>query len=292
MKYETCYAQHFGVWAIYPEWFANALAAVRAGTLVPNVEAAAKPRQEPEELFQMVTPNIARIPIMGQMTKGRSSFGGASSIQTRQALREAVSKRAVKQIVMHIDSPGGTAAGTRELHDDIVAANGRKPVVAHIDDLGASAAYFAAVGASRINMNRTGLAGSIGTLAVLTDTSKADERMGFTHTVISSGKNKGLGMDGAVTPELVAETKKIVEMFAQDFFNAVSTGRKLSGERLGAVTDGTIFTAGEALDRGLVDKIQSFEATVSEMQGEIDRQEKALARAKRMAAEIRQAKNF
>lgn len=290
MERDKCASQHFGVWAIYPEWFAKALAAVRSGAWTPKVEAAAGKSEQPPELFQMVTDNIARIPIMGQMTKFRSSFGGTSSIQTRQAIRAAASKRAVKQILLHIDSPGGTAAGTRELRDDIKAIDQNKPVTAYIDDLGGSAAYFAATGASRIVINKTGLAGSIGTMAVLTDTSKADERMGFEHKVISSGPKKGLGADGKITPELEAETQKIVDMFAQDFFNAVSEGRNLSGDKLQSVIDGSIFTAGEALANGLVDQIQGLEATVAQMQSEIDAREKAIARAKRVAAEIRQRK--
>ena len=77
------------------------------------------------------------------MQKGSSKFGGASTIRVRRQIREARQDEDVEAILLVVDSPGGTVAGTDELAREVGRAAEEKIVHAHIDDLGASAAFWA-----------------------------------------------------------------------------------------------------------------------------------------------------
>lgn len=264
-----CFRAHLGIYAIEPLWMQQALYAIQHGLWpaqafshdVPAPEAATPDR---ERLFTPMHEGVAVIRIVGGITKGLSKFGGASTIQTRRALRQAVADEAVGSILLAIDSPGGQVAGVQELADEVVRTRQAKPVAAYIEDLGASAAYWIASQAGRITANRGAEVGSIGVFAVLQDLSGMAEREGVQVRVVSTGPYKGLGVPGTpVTDELVDMVQSRVDEIGQFFFAAVQTGRKLSAPRMAQVTDGRTWLAAEAQQLGLLDGIESFEEAVS-----------------------------
>lgn len=118
------------------------------------------------------------------------------------SLDAALADPEVSAILLSLNSPGGTAAGTKELADAIAAAAQQKPCAAYADGLCASAAYWLASATGRVYAPQTALVGSIGVIAVLTDWSRAIEKAGMVRTIISSGKWKAAGSpDKALTDE-------------------------------------------------------------------------------------------
>ena len=250
-----CAAQHFGMWAIEPHWFCTAVESVRAGTY-----AAETVTQRGRILYVVDDVGVARVPISGQIMKGDSKFGGTSSLRVRQAVRKAIGDGDVKSIVLHIDSPGGTVAGTANLANDVKMANQVKPVVAHIDDLGASAAYWVASQARWITATATSEIGSIGTVAVVEDSSEKAELEGIKVHVISTGEFKGIGVDGApVLPSHLEYLQSRVEDLNGHFLHAVKKGRNMSIEAVRKLADGKVHIAGGALSLGLIDGLGSLE---------------------------------
>ena len=65
-------------------------------------------------------------------------------------------------LVLRIDSPGGTVAGSEALFHAIREVAERKPVVAVMGEVAASGGYIAAIGADRIVARGNTLTGSIG----------------------------------------------------------------------------------------------------------------------------------
>ena len=65
---------------------------------------------------------------------------------------------------MHIDSPGGTTAGSEQLHTALRRVAAAKPMVVVVDGLAASGGYIAAMSADHIVAQETSLVGSIGVL--------------------------------------------------------------------------------------------------------------------------------
>ena len=271
MHSRECLSQYLGPWCVLPEAFITALDGIKAGTIKPNANTEVNAAHDDDRIFEMVQGSIAVIRINGFMMKGRSKFGGTSTIFTRQQLRAAAIDPKVEQIMLLIESPGGTAAGTMELAAEIERTNAIKPVIAQIEDMGASAAIWSAVFASRIFANTMAQVGSIGTVAVARDSSAAAKEAGIVVHVVSSGPLKGAHVPGTeVTAEHLAEMQKIVDALSDEFFGAVSDRRGLTGARLRAVTTGGVFMSAEAHELGLIDGIQSTEETFQMMLGEID----------------------
>src|SRR5205085_5626462 len=70
----------------------------------------------------------------------------------------------VKAVIVHIDWPGGTTAGSEQLHGALKGVAAAKPLVVVVDGLAASGGYIAAMSADHIVAQETSLVGSIGVL--------------------------------------------------------------------------------------------------------------------------------
>jgi signal peptide peptidase SppA len=208
--------------------------------------------------------NVAVVPILGAMMKQRSSLGGTSTIETRRDLRNAAADPNVSAVVLAVESPGGTVAGTADLAAEVKAARRRKPVLAHIDDLGASAAYWVASQASQVFANQnTALVGSVGTFQTVYDVSAAAEREGVKTLVFATGPHKGAGVQGApVTEAQQGYFQSVVNGLQLEFDAAVKSGRKMTDRQLAAVKSGGVFPASDAQSLGLIDGVQSLERTI------------------------------
>jgi len=265
--------QYFGLWAIDDTHFAQLLHQVSKMDLAAHCASgrpivAASVRRQSDEPQKA----IALIDIQGTMTKRGSSLSDAgATVLIRQAVRQAAADPDVGAILLRIDSPGGTAAGTGDLARAVADANKVKPVYAFIEDLGASAAYWVASQADKVFANTPdALVGSIGTYTALYDTSMAAAQQGVRAVVIRSGKFKGTGVPGTeIDQEQQQMLQQIVDETQAEFSAAIAAGRNLSTERVAELADGRIHTATVAKTLGLIDAIQSFDATIGQLQGQI-----------------------
>lgn len=229
-------------------------------TSAPVRSGPARARERNTRLFDMASGGIAVIVVSGIMGKGDSKFFDVNTVRVRMALRQAVEDSAVKGIMLVIDSPGGTVAGTAELADDVIEARKVKPVRVHADDMLASAAFWVAASSEWITAGRTTEVGSIGTLSVVEDRSKEFDEAGIVVHVISTGEMKGAFVEGTevTEPQLEMLRKRVAELNVH-FLAAVKKGRSLSPKRLQAVTDGRVWLAAEAQSLGLIDAVQTYE---------------------------------
>jgi signal peptide peptidase SppA len=258
-------SDYVGLWAVEPFAFA-ALHQLAAGLDWRTH----KPEPLVSALEKVAGPNgksIAVVKMSGLLMKSQSSLGGSSTIQMRRDIRQAANDPDVAGILLAIDSPGGSVAGTDDLAAEVRAARRMKPVYAHIDDLGASAAYWVASQADRVTANGpTALVGSIGTLQVVHDVSEAAAKEGVRTLVFRTGPLKGLGTPGEkVTDEQIAHLQQLVNGVQQSFDAAVQQGRHLTPEQLAAVRHGGVMRAGDALKARLIDAVQPLSRTMAQL---------------------------
>ena len=67
-------------------------------------------------------------------------------------------------MIVHINSPGGTTAGSEQLHDSLMRLREKKPLVVVVDGLAASGGYITALAGEHIVAQETSLVGSIGVI--------------------------------------------------------------------------------------------------------------------------------
>ncbi len=269
-----CAAQHFGPWAIEPYWFLQAVAAVKAGTMQPIAGSDdGGDLADTSAGYETDGNGIAQIGIYGHMTKGQSKYGGTSTVRTRIKVRKAVRDDSVQAILLHIDSPGGTVAGTAELADDIARAGQQKTIYAYVEDFGASAAYWLASQTSRISANRTALIGSIGILAILDDTSGRYEEAGIKVHIVSTGPYKGAFVDGApITEEHLDYAQEMIDDMNAHFLQAIKQGRQMSLSAVKKLADGRVHIAAKAKELGLIDAVESLDETVDRLRKVVRKQ--------------------
>src|SRR6201999_80878 len=107
---------------------------------------------------------------------GRSAMSSSGSIarvkidglirsdQERVEALERLEKSSAAAVIVHINSPGGTTAGSEQLYDALVRLKAKKPLVVVVDGLAASGGYITAIAADHIVAQQTSLVGSIGVL--------------------------------------------------------------------------------------------------------------------------------
>jgi protease-4 len=231
------------LWCIAPKW-ATGIASFRT---------------EADQLrgYEITETGVAVIRLVGILEKGQTRH-------VRSLLRNATEDPQVDGILLVIDSPGGTVAGTADLAASIRSAAKAKPVHAFVEDLTASAAYWAASQAAKVFANtNTAIVGSIGTYAVLVDSSAMADRAGIKVHVVRAGEHKGAGVPGTqVTQSQLDHTQHLVDAINGEFVKAVAVGRRMSATMVRHVADGRLHTAADAVRLRLVDGIQSIDKTI------------------------------
>jgi signal peptide peptidase SppA len=217
---------------------------------------------------------IAVIPIYGVITQRGNmvdDVSGPGMVSTQlvtQMLRQAVADDAVSQILLDIDSPGGSVYGVSELGDAILSARSQKPVVAIANSLAASAAYWVGSQASEFYVTAGGEVGSIGVWQAHFDYSQALAAEGVTPTLISAGKFK---VEGNPYAPLSEEAQGFMQSRVDDYFlaftKAIAKGRNLPISQVrDGMGQGRVLGADAALAQNMVDGIASFDQVLSKMQ--------------------------
>jgi signal peptide peptidase SppA len=273
----ACAAQWGGILAVQPHYFSSVWEMVQrlgVDAVAARMRADRKAEVDGEAgatqsrlPYQMVG-DVAAIQVSGPISKESNSFGGASTVEARLAIESALRDPAVKGILLHIDSPGGSVAGVGDLADDIHAANQVKPLVAYIEDTGASAAYWLASQAGKVYASRHAEVGSIGVYSAIHDSSKAAEDAGVKAYLVTSGGIKGAGYPGTKVPEqAIASLQKQVDGVNDLFLEAIMRGRGLTAEQAKAINTGETWGAKEAQRLGLIDGVAPLRRVLASMQG-------------------------
>ncbi|UJX40375.1 signal peptide peptidase SppA [Desulfovibrio sp. JY] len=226
-------------------------AAARAAML-----AATSSRDDP--LYERSGP-LAVIPLAGPLAKEGSWWWGITSTRdVGQALLQAATDPSVRGILLDIDSPGGTVDGIEELAGIVQMVAAQKPVYAYAADLMCSAAYWIGSQAQEIGTQATAMVGSIGVIMTHQDWSAWDAKMGVDITYLTAGKYKAMGnADEPLSDEARAYLQEGLDEVYGLFLDAVAQGRGVDRETALAMADGKVFLGRQALELGLVDRLES-----------------------------------
>ena len=190
--------------------------------------------------------------------------GGTSLSDVRASFRQALEDEAIGSILFDVDSPGGAADGVEELATEIRDARGRKPIVVIADFMMASAAYYLGAQADEVVASPSSSVGWIGTVTWHTEFSRADEMAGITTTVIRNPVGKyGANEFEPLSEKARADLQQQVDDLSVQFHAAVAKGRGVSVARVRSdFGQGGGMMAARAKVVGLVDRVESFDATV------------------------------
>jgi len=212
---------------------------------------------------------VAVIPIYGVIAPRMnllSDFSGGTTFETLTGqLRGALANKAIKTIVLDINSPGGSVAGATEFAREVMAARTKKPIVAQIQYLGASAAYWVAAAATEIIAAPSAMVGSVGVYTSHDDISAALTQLGVKRTYLSAGKGKVAGNETEpLSEDAGARMQALIEEAYGRFVGDVVKGRGkgMTAERVRNDWQAHVYGATEALSLGLIDAIATLDDTL------------------------------
>jgi protease-4 len=170
-----------------------------------------------------------------------------------EALERLANSRA-RAVIVHIDSPGGTTAGSQQLYDSLRALQGKKSMVVVVDGLAASGAYIAALSCDHIIAQDTSLVGSIGVLFQYPNFTQVLKTIGIQMEEIKSSPLKAApnGFE-PTSPEARAAINAIVVDSYAWFKGLVKDRRQMSDAELTTVADGRVFTGRQGVGLKLID---------------------------------------
>jgi len=214
---------------------------------------------------------IALIDVSGTIQNAAaSSFLGADGEHPVSLLLEQLDQARrdprVRAVILRVNSPGGTVVASELMHDEIMHfKESGKPVVAVMMDVAASGGYYISCAADEIVAQPSTVTGSIGVIMLMVDVTGTMNLIGVKTDAIVSGVHKDTGSPFRA---MRAEERQLFEDVIKDmyerFVKVVVAGRpKLDEAKVRTLADGRIYTANQALENGLIDKIATLRDTVA-----------------------------
>jgi protease-4 len=205
--------------------------------------------------FTGVRPYIARVTIEGLIRGDRDRV---------QAIDRLARSSLARAVIVHVDSPGGTTAGSEQLYDSLTRLRDKKPVVIVVDSLAASGAYITALAGDHIVAQQTSLVGSIGVLFQYPNFAELLDKIGVKVEGVKSSPLKASpnGFE-PTSPEAKAALESIIKDSYAWFKGLVQDRRHLSDSELQTVSDGRVFTGHQAIGLKLVDELGDERAALA-----------------------------
>jgi protease-4 len=213
---------------------------------------------------------IVAVVAAGTLVSRRTGFGGAGAYIARvtitglirddadrvQQLERLAQSTTARAVIVHVDSPGGTTAGSEELYDSLMRLKEKKPLVIVVDGLAASGGYITALAGDYIIAKQTSLVGSIGVLFQYPNVADLLDKIGVKVETIKSSPLKAApnGFE-PTSPEARAAIESIIKDSYAWFRGIVQTRRHLDDAALERVADGRVFTGHQGIDLKLVDEL-------------------------------------
>ena len=210
-------------------------------------------------------PNIVSVvTASGLIVSGKGEPGLIGSKTLSKTLNELAENENVKAVVLHVDSPGGSAYASELIRRAVLNVKAAKPIVTSMAGVAASGGYWISAHSSEIWANPSTITGSIGVF-------------GMVPTIETSMKKIGISRDGVgTTPfsrddlflsDLSEQTSKVIQASVtkiyEDFIQIVAEGRSMNEADVREVAEGRVWTGSQAQELGLVDELGGLDSAIA-----------------------------
>lgn len=204
------------------------------------------------------TPHTALVEVRGEIAADTE----ANADNLLAALRSAFEDAGAQAVVLRINSPGGSPVQAGLVNDEVrrLKALHKKKVYAVCEEMCASAAYYIAVAADQIFVDKASMVGSIGVLMDGFGFTGVMDKVGVERRLMTAGSNKGmLDPFSPRNPRHEEFAQAMLDQIHQQFISVVREGR---GKRLKESPDtfsGLFWNGQKAVELGLADKLGSLD---------------------------------
>ena len=210
------------------------------------------------------TPHTAVVEIKGEIASGAE----ASAELIVAALRGAFEDNGAQAVVLLINSPGGSPVQAGIINDEIhrLKAQHKKPVYAVVEESCASAAYYIAVAADKIFVDKASIVGSIGVLMDGFGFTGLMEKLGVERRLMTAGENKGfLDPFSPQTEKHRVFAQTMLDQIHKQFIEVVKAGRGARLKETPETFSGLFWSGQQAIELGLADQLGNLDFVAREV---------------------------
>jgi protease-4 len=178
-------------------------------------------------------------------------------------LRQLQQDKAIKAVVLRINSPGGSATASEVILREIQRVRAQKPVIVSMGNTAASGGYWIALGGDRIFADADTITGSIGVFGLLPNFEKIANNNGLTWDLVKTAK---LADITSVTRPKTTQELAIYQTYVNQTYNLflekVAQSRKLAKAEVEKIAQGRVWSGEDAKKIGLVDQIGGLQVAL------------------------------
>ncbi|MAU39151.1 MAG: signal peptide peptidase SppA [Rhodobiaceae bacterium] len=211
---------------------------------------------------------IGVISVAGTIMDGSQPRGIAGGENISLLIKNARKEKDLKALILRVNTPGGSAFASELIREELMEIKNLEiPIIVSMGGVAASGGYWIAAESDFIFAHETTVTGSIGVAAILFNAEKTAKKIGLNEdgiekTPFSSGLNSGVFLK-TPSDRLINLIQGSVDRLYDNFTGIVSRGRNLSIDQVNDIARGRVWSGSDALDKGLVDAIGSFEDAVN-----------------------------
>ncbi len=208
--------------------------------------------------------HVAVVYAEGDIVDGQGGVGQVGGDRFARIFRRLQQDKAVKAIVLRVNSPGGSATASEIIQREIRLTGKTKPVIVSMGDVAASGGYWIATDANRIFAEPNTITGSIGVFGVLPNFQKIANNNGITWDVVKTAKlaDSQTVARPKSTQELAIYQNSVNRLYGL-FLSKVAQGRNLPQQKVAEIAQGRVWSGVAAKEIGLVDEIGGVDAAIS-----------------------------
>ena len=211
---------------------------------------------------------IGVISVAGTIMDGNQPRGIAGGENVSLLIRNAKKEKNLKALILRVNTPGGSAFASELIREELMEIKKLDiPIIVSMGGVAASGGYWIAAESDFIFAHETTVTGSIGVAAILFNAQETAKKIGLNEdgiekTPFSSGLNSGVFLK-TPSDRLINLIQGSVDRLYDNFTSIVSRGRNLSIDQVNEIARGRVWSGSDALDKGLIDAIGSFEDAVN-----------------------------
>lgn len=209
-------------------------------------------------------PGIGVVVAEGEIVDGEAGAGRVGGDSTARLIRKAREDDSIKAVVLRVNSPGGSAFASEVIRRELeLTRKAGKPVVVSMGDVAASGGYWISMSSDAVIADPGTVTGSIGVFGILPTAEGLMDKLslhtgGVTTTWLAGGFDPRRPLD----PRLQTAVQSGIDNIYARFTGLAAQARKSTPDKIDAVAQGRIWTGAQAKERGLIDRLGSFDDAV------------------------------
>jgi protease-4 len=207
---------------------------------------------------------IAVVVAKGTILDGTQSAGTIGGDSTSRLLRKARLDDNVKAVVLHVDSPGGSAFASEIIRQEVEELQlAGKPVVALMGTYAASGGYWISASADKIIASPSTITGSIGIFGMLMTYEESLAYLGVYTDGVQTTEFGYTSPSKTLPDSLGNLIQRSIERGYEKFITLVADNRNMTLEQVDSIAQGRVWIGSTALELGLVDQLGTMKEALA-----------------------------